>query len=85
MTAAELARLLGKLIAQGCGEHQVALFQHQDQEGAELVTEVLVREHADLVELYSGTVPGAVGAVIDEEDLLGLPAADEADDLDDLI
>ena len=80
MTATELARLLGKLIAQGCGEHQVALFQHQDQEGAELVTEVLVREHADLVELYSGTVPGAVGVSDLVDDLIG-----DADDYEDLI
>lgn len=81
MTVTELARQLGIHIAQGRGDHQVALFQWEH--AAEGLTEVLARDEAGLLELYSGTVPGAVGCaspVVDDlGDLIG------ADDYEDLI
>ncbi|MFA7188513.1 MAG: hypothetical protein WC117_00325 [Sphaerochaetaceae bacterium] len=55
MNLIKLAKLLGQHIAQGKGEYQVAMFQREH--GSEPVTEIFVREVADIVELYSSTVP----------------------------
>ncbi len=82
MTITELARLLGSHIAQGRGHYELAVFQWQH--GYELVTELVPREGAEVLELYSGTRP-VIAPPGDDEDLLGFPAADEPDDLDDLI
>lgn len=78
MTVTELARLLATQISQGRGGHQVALFQWQH--GWEALTEVVPRDGADVLELYSNT-GGAPAPAEEDDDLLGIPADDDFDDL----
>ncbi len=51
MTAIELAKILGRHIAQGRGEHEVCMFQWGY--GAQVVGAALLREGVDAIELYS--------------------------------
>ena len=77
MTVEELAREVAKYIARGCGQYQVNVFQWEHQ--SEPVTELTLREGADLLELYSGTIPTIEKPPVEVDDLVGF------DDLDDLI
>ena len=57
MTVTELAKILARHIQQGRGEFQVCA--HQWNYGCEPATEVLTRDSAAQLEIYTGTEPYA--------------------------
>ena len=57
MKITELAKILSTNISQGRAHFDVAVFQPPEGHGCTLVSEVLVRDEAQVIEIYCGTQP----------------------------
>ena len=56
MKITELAKILSTNISQGRAHFDVAVFQPPEGHGCTLVSEVLVRDEAQVVEIYHGGI-----------------------------